>query len=304
MTPPEAGSLAVAKGQALGNDYLVVDAADLAVSLPGEGTMTPALARAMCDRHTGLGSDGVLVGWTDRDPIRLRIWNPDGTGAEKSGNGLRIFGAWLHRRGLVDERPFAVELPRDTVRMEVLGPAPAGALDLRVAMGRADFNGAAVAFRPGTGPADDPTDDVPLDLGAAGSALVNTVSLGNPHCVVLVEEFDRADFEQRGPALATHGAFAEGTNVQFARPAGRHAVEAWIWERGAGETLASGSSASAVAATLVRKGLVDAGPVLVRMPGGDVTVDVGEEFALTLRGPAQIVYEAVVPAAVLSGWVG
>lgn len=321
-SPPPADApgtplLAIDKGQALGNDYLVVDAGALASALgrasarapaspPATGPddadpadpMTPGLARALCDRHTGLGGDGVLVGWPRRAPIRLRIWNPDGTPAEKSGNGLRIFGAWLRRAGVVGEEAFEVELPRDTVRMRVTGDAGAGALNLEVAMGRADFRGEAVGFVPRA----DAVDDAPVDLGPAGAARVNTVSLGNPHCVVLVDDFERTDFEARGPALATHPAFAEGTNVQFARARDRRTAEAWIWERGAGETLASGSSACAVAATLVRKGALDPGAVAVRMPGGSVEVEVGPDYQLTLRGPAQIVYEARVPAAVLAAW--
>ena len=298
--------LVLAKGQALGNDYLVVDARALADSLGLAGgsdapdPMTPRLARALCDRHAGLGADGVLVAWPAVSPIRLRIWNPDGTGAEKSGNGLRILGAWLHGRGVVAGEPFDVALPRDTVRLRVLGEAPGAALDLSVAMGRADFRGSAVAF----GPIADVVDDEPLDLGAAGSARVNTVSLGNPHCVVLVDAFDRADFETRGPALAAHPAFGRGVNVQFARAVDRRTAEAWVWERGAGETLASGSSACAVAATLARKGLLDAGPATVRMPGGAVVVDVAGDWAVTLTGPAQMVYEARVPADVLAAWAG
>jgi diaminopimelate epimerase len=297
-------ALTVAKGQALGNDYLVVDALALAGALgssPADATadpMTPALARALCDRHLGLGADGVLVAWPDASPIRLRIWNPDGSGAEKSGNGLRIFGAWLHGRGVVGGDAFEVELPRDVVRMRVLGDDPGGSLALSVAMGRADFRGASVGFTPRAGL----VDDEPLDLGPAGSARINTVSLGNPHCVVLVDAFDRRDFETRGPALATHEAFVEGTNVQFARAAEGNAADAWIWERGAGETLASGSSACAVAATLVRRGALERGAVTVRMPGGSVHVEVGPDFELTLQGPAQIVYEAVIRAEVLAAW--
>ncbi|MEN8374187.1 MAG: diaminopimelate epimerase [Gemmatimonadota bacterium] len=309
--------LRVAKGQALGNDYLVIDAGELRAALGGaaesgrvgdanprsgagdHGGMSVDLARALCDRHTGLGSDGVLVAWTDRRPFGLRIWNPDGTGAEKSGNGLRIFCAWLHGRGLVGSDPFDVALPKDSVTVRVLGKAGAGALDIEVDMGAADFRGGSVGFETRVGA----VDDEPLDLGDAGSALINTVSLGNPHCVVLIDAFERVDFEARGPALAVHRAFREGTNVQFARPVDRHTAEAWIWERGAGETLASGSSACAVAATLVRKGMLDPGSVRVRMPGGEVRVDVDGSFRLRLRGPAQLVYDAEVPGAVLAGWL-
>src|SRR5690606_33973787 len=130
---------------------------------------------------------------------------------------------------------------------------------------------------------------VELDLGEAGTARENTVSLSNPHCVAFVDALDRADFVRRAPVLATHPAFAAGTDVQFARVAGPDRLEACHWERGAGKTLASGSSASAVAAAARRLGLVAARDLVVEMRGGQVQIEVGEGEALRLRGPAEIV---------------
>jgi diaminopimelate epimerase len=284
--------LPFAKGQALGNDYLVVDAADL-TSAP-----TARLARAICDRNRGAGSDGLCVIDVREDPFQLVIFNPDGSTAEKSGNGLRIVAAYLHTRGLVDiDEEFTVRLPTDDVRLRVVGKRDAGELDIIAEMGRAEFKGASAGY---SASGEVLGHDLPLE--GDDVARINVVSMGNPHCVVLVDSLDRADFTRRAPQLAKHGAFANGTNVQFARVTGGDTIEAWIWERGVGETLASGSSACAVAAVAVRRALVTARELTISMPGGSVLVHVAEDYAIRLRGPAQIVYTGVVPAAVLEGW--
>lgn len=281
-----------AKGHGLGNDYLVVDAADL----PAE--LTTARIRAICDRHRGIGSDGLLVGHIAEGAIELRIYNPDGSEAEKSGNGLRIFGAYLYGRGLVGRDPFNVKLIKDTVQMRIEDELGAGALMIRVEMGRATFMGSAVGFT--RAPAE--AIDYELELPDTATARINTVSLSNPHCVVFVDEFDRNDFLGRAPQLCTHPAFAAGTNVQWACVLDRTTVAAWIWERGVGETLASGSSSCAVAAASVRRGLADPGVITVQMLGGDAEVEVSQDFEVTLRAPAQIVLSGTVRGEVLAGW--
>jgi diaminopimelate epimerase len=274
--------LRFSKGQALGNDYIVVDAAE-APALTAEQVIE------LCDRHYGAGSDGVLHPDLSVRPLRLRIINPDGSGAEKSGNGLRILGAWLFRHGHVGlDEWFEVTLPRDTVAMRVEEELPGGAVLIRVRMGRATFAGADVGFLPERGI----VRDFELQLPSGGNALVNTVSLGNPHCVVFQADLRRSDFLERAPQLCTHAAFSAGTNVQFARVIGPRELEAWIWERGAGETLASGSSACAVAAAAVSRGDVQPGQFVVNMQGGSVEVTVSDDFAVELLGPATMVYQA------------
>jgi diaminopimelate epimerase len=284
--------LSFAKGQALGNDYLVVAAADLPWPL------TPARVRALCDRHRGAGADGLLLVDTTAKPFRLRIYNPDGGEAEKSGNGLRILAAYLHGRGLVNADPFAVRLSGESVTMQVGDRLHGGALDVMVEMGRASFRGVDVGFGPEAGEALGHE----LTLEGGETAVVHPVSVGNPHCVVLVDALRREDFLRRSPQLSTHAAFINGTNVQFVRATGPAHLEVWIWERGAGETLASGSSACAAAAVAVRLGLVPAGPLTVSMPGGEVEVAVSEDYEIRLRGAAEIVYAGRLEPEVVRVW--
>lgn len=280
--------LRFAKGHGLGNDYLVVDAA----TLPWE--LTPERTRLICDRHHGLGSDGILIGNISTLPIRLDILNPDGTVAEKSGNGLRIFAAWLHGLDLVRTGEwFEVQLVKDAVRMRVEAEEPGGVLQVRVEMGTASFDGRDVGFTPQPDLALRST----LELPAGGHAEVNPVSMSNPHCVVFVDTLDRDDFLARAPQLCTHAAFAAGTNVQFARVVAPDTIELWIWERGAGETLASGSSACAATAAAVRLGLVEPGSFTAQMRGGEVSVSVSAEFVVELRGPVVMIYDEAVLSA-------
>ncbi len=277
--------LRLSKGHGLGNDYLVADAATLPFPL------TPARIRAICDRHCGVGSDGILLADVAASPLVLRIFNPDGTEAEKSGNGLRIFAAWLHGHGLVAGEPFQVRLPKDEVTLQVMGALEGGALDIVADMGPADFTGEAAGFAPEPGVA------LGFRLRVGDEVLaINPLSLGNPHCVVFLDHLRREDFLRRGPLLATHPTFPAGTNVQFARSIAPDRLEAWIWERGAGETLASGSSACAVAAAAVRLGMARPGEIRIEMRGGTALVRVTEDYQLRLRAPAQIVFECELTA--------
>ncbi|HSL71159.1 MAG TPA: diaminopimelate epimerase [Longimicrobiales bacterium] len=286
-------SLRFAKGHGLGNDYLVVERHDLPWPL------TVPRIQAICDRHHGIGSDGVLIADIDPPSFALRIYNPDGSEAEKSGNGLRIFGAYLYLHGHVGlNQWFDVALVKDTVQMRVEEELDGGALQIRAALGRASFAGADSGFAPQAGEVRGV--DVPLAHGR--TATINPLSLANPHCVVFVERLERTDFLERAPQLCTHAVFPKGTNVQFARVVNRHTCEAWIWERGVGETLASGSSSCAVAAAALHNGLIDAGLIEVRMPGGTAEVEISGDYDVKLRAPAAIVLEGEVRAEVAARW--
>lgn len=272
------------KGHGLGNDYLAVDAGALTFE------PTPPAVRLLCDRHVGMGSDGVLVAIeSDAAEFGVRIFNPDGSEAEKSGNGLRIFAAFLLDRGRVELRqPFSVETLGGVVRMEILDASEDGVLMVEVEMGRASFRSGAVGL---PGP-DREVEGETLELPGGDRVEMNTVSIGNPHCVCFEDELVVDDLRRRGPQISTHPWFAKGTNVQFVRALGPAEVEAFVWERGAGETLASGSSACAVAAAAVKRGLVQDRRVTVRMPGGSLVVTVGEEWDLVLLGPVESVFNA------------
>lgn len=285
------------KGHGLGNDYLVVEGAP----------PPPAVVRALCDRHRGVGADGVLVGAAtpgkDAAAI-LRIFNPDGTEAEKSGNGLRIFAAWLHLTGRVDDAPFRVRLPGEVVEMRIEGEGAPGFLVVDVAMGRASFRAGDVGFT--VADADAEVMGVPLRLaGDPGEEVpIHLVSMGNPHCVVFPDRVEPAELRRLGPLIQAHPAFPAGVNVQLARVLGPGRIEALIWERGAGETLASGSSACAVAAAARRSGRAEGDAFVVEMPGGDVEIGLSADYDVRLRGEAGIVLEGHVRDEVLRGWGG
>lgn len=279
------------KGHGLGNDYLVAEGKE----------MSRGVVRAICDRHRGAGSDGILVGDRSTDPPGLRIFNPDGTEAEKSGNGLRIFGAWLHLMGDVGEDPFRVRLPGETVELQVEGHAGRGFLTLRVDMGPASFLAGGAGFT-GADP-DDEVTGIPVDVDGTTIAL-HPVSLGNRHCVVFPDRFDLAELRRLGPAIQALPSFPDSVNVQLARVAGPGVLDALIWERGADHTLASGSSACAVVAAARRAGRIDGEAFVVRMEGGEVEVELSADWDVRLRGEAGIVYEGRIRDEVVQGWGG
>jgi diaminopimelate epimerase len=272
------------KGHGLGNDYIALD---------GRGryfVLTPPVVRLICDRNRGFGADGVLVRvGSEGADFGVRIFNPDGGEAEKSGNGLRILAAYLLEENAVRVgEPFTVQTLGGFVRMVIVEAAGDGVLVVEVEMGKASFRSSAVGL---VGP-DREVDGEILELPGGDRVAIQTVSVGNPHCVCFEDELVVEDLRRRGPQISTHPWFEHGTNVQFARVAGPSEVEAFVWERGAGETLASGSSACAVAAAAVKMGLVQERIVSVAMPGGTLHVTVGENWDILLRGPVESVYRA------------
>lgn len=252
------------KYQATGNAYTVVDAAAL------DAAGRSALARRTCDPRLGVGGDGVLLS-VHPPPgadAAVRIVNPDGSLAEISGNGLRIFARWLRDLGRVGDEAFRVDTGARTATCRV---AEDGA-SATVSMGR---------VRVDDGPAG------PLrELRVPGATVQYlAVDVGNPHAVVPTDDADPSEAAARrlGPAIETHPDFPARTNVQLAQVVARDEVRAHVWERGVGWTPASGSSACAVAAAFRRLGRVDA-RVRVVMPGGTLTVTLEGDGAATLEG--------------------
>ncbi|MCI0347745.1 MAG: diaminopimelate epimerase [Chloroflexi bacterium] len=273
---------AFVKGHALGNDYLVVEPA--ALSFP----LSPAAVRLLCDRHRGVGSDGVLaLVPSDRAAAGVRISNPDGSEAEKSGNGLRIFARWLAEEGRVSGDRFTVETSAGVVGCR-LRRSSGRIEEVSVDMGAATFRSEHI---PCGGP---PREVVAEDVEVGGDVVrITAVGIGNPHCVVFVADPARADLGRLGSALEHHPLFPRRTNVQLVRVEGRDRVRVRVWERGAGETLASGSSACAVAAACVRLGYTERS-VVVSMDGGRLSVEVGADWELRMTGPAVLVYRGVL----------
>jgi diaminopimelate epimerase len=268
------------KYQALGNDYIVLERADL-----GGGDLRAAVVRTICDRHFGLGSDGILVADAAANGrLALRILNPDGSEAEKSGNGLRIFARYLWDEGRVGDEAFQVVTKGGIVRCQVRDSGRV----VFVEMGTASFDSEQI---PVAGPR---REAVAEELEVLGERLRFTaVTVGNPHCVVHVDGLSAELAHRLGPVLETHSLFPNRTNVQFVRILSRHHIAIEIWERGAGYTLASGSSSCAAAAASVRLGLC-AGDVTVSMPGGNLEIGVGSDYGLTMLGPVRKVAGGVI----------
>ena len=275
-----------AKGHGLGNDYIVLREADLSGPLS-----TPAIVR-ICDRNRGVGSDGILLlVRSARADFGLRIFNPDGSEAEKSGNGLRIFAKYLWDHGHTKTATFTVDTKGGVVECRChVHDGRVGFVT--VEMGRATFRAPEI---PMSG-ADREVVGVPLQLADGTALSVTAVSVGNPHCVVFVDRLDEAACRRLGPLVERHPAFPNRTNVQFARVHARDALDILIWERGAGYTLASGSSSCAAAAAAVRNGLCDHGRVRVRMPGGELVIEVRPDWSLRLAGPVEEVYRGTLSA--------
>jgi diaminopimelate epimerase len=246
------------KWHGLGNDYLLVQRVDL------DGPLTPEQVRRLCDYHFGVGSDGVLeVVSANGTEAEVVIWNPDGSTAELSGNGTRIAARWLARRSGAETVRISVG-PREVVaRMR-------GGLQVEMEMGTVEVG-------------------QPETLEVAGEAIeLTTASVGNPHAVVRRDPY-RDELLRLGPRIEKHERFPERTNVQLVRVGGEHDLHVGVWERGAGETLSSGTSAVASAAVAVARGWCTS-PVTVHLAGGDLAVELDEDWNARLTGPAQEIF--------------
>jgi diaminopimelate epimerase len=283
-----------AKGHGLGNDYVVLEARDL------PGPLSAGAIGMICDRNRGVGSDGILLRVpATRADFGLRIFNPDGSEAEKSGNGLRIFAKYLWDHGHAKAETFTVETRGGVVECRL--HVRAGRVDfVTVEMGRVTFRAPDI---PMSGP-DREVVAVPLQLADGGAVRVTALSVGNPHCVVFVERLDEAECRRMGPLIERHPAFPNRTNVQFARVVSRAALDILVWERGAGWTLASGSSSCAAAAAAVRNGVCDPGRLAVRMPGGELAVHVRPDWSLRLEGPVEEVCTGTLSREFVEAYLG
>ena len=275
------------KYHALGNDYIVIYTAHL------QGELTPAKVRLICDRHYGVGSDGILLGplESETSDFGLRIYNPDGSEAEKSGNGLRIFARSLVDEVLTGERAFTVETPGGAVACEVSEDGRS----VKVEMGKVHFDSTLI---PVSGPPREVLNETIVIDGRKLTFCAATI--GNPHCVVLSQRPSPAETRRYGPQIENDPRFPERTNVQFMRVLDRANIQIEIWERGAGYTLASGSSSTAVAAVAQRLGLCDS-QITVHMPGGQIAIQFDENLMATMTGPVSKICDGSIAGDLLNG---
>jgi diaminopimelate epimerase len=273
-------NFAFTKYHALGNDYIVINPKDLPAPLTTEHVKT------ICHRNFGVGSDGILLGPLPSTTAKcaLKIYNPDGSIAEKSGNGVRIFSRYLWDIKFVGDDEFALQTDGGVVRSTVF----AGGKMARVEMGKVSFD----------------SEKIPV-AGAKREVLNEKISvggreftfcaatIGNPHCVLSLPEINAKLAHEFGPLLETHANFPRKTNVQFLKVLDRANIQIEIWERGAGYTLASGSSSSAAAAVAHKLGLVDR-QVSVHMPGGVIQIEIRDGFDILMTGSVTRVAEGII----------
>ena len=242
--------------------------------------------RVICQRNYGVGSDGILFGPTACDDcdFGLRIFNPDGSEAEKSGNGLRIFSRYLWDRGLVTTTPFTIL----TIGGKVVSRVHEEDRTVTVEMGKVSFDSAII---PVEGPPREVLNESITILGR--KLFFCAATIGNPHCVFLCEEISPEQARELGPAVETDPRFPNRTNVQFMKILDRANIRIEIWERGAGYTLASGSSSSAAAAVAHKLGLCDP-EIRVHMPGGTLDIVISDDFSIRMKGPVTKVSEGTI----------
>jgi diaminopimelate epimerase len=273
------------KYQALGNDMLVLDPASFTPEL------TPELIRRICHRNFGVGADGICYGPLPQEKPRLamRFFNPDGSESEKSGNGLRIFARYLWDAGYVDgngpggDTSFTLYINNEPIIATIEDEA---ATTITTTLGRLSFS---QPFNPNS-LYEIVGEFLMPDEIAAGATAVN---IGNPHCVIFSESLSAERVRHIGPPLETAAPFPNRTNVQLVQVIDPHTIQIEIWERGAGYTLASGTSAAAAAGAAIYNGRCQS-PVQVQMAGGSAEVSINNEWLAALTGSVQAVYSGTL----------
>jgi diaminopimelate epimerase len=277
------------KSHGLGNDYIVLDEGKI------DFECTEKAIIKICNVHYGIGSDGILLKVPGRAAdFGLRILNPDGSEAEKSGNGLRIFAKYLYDYKYCIEKNFTIETPGGIVSAEVVEVENEKAKTIKVEMGKAIFESKKIPVNCKNEVCIDET----LQLEYKDYQ-INCVSVGNPHCVVLKEELDEKEIKLFGPQIENNPIFPNRINVQFAKVISPNEVEIIIWERGAGWTLASGSSSCAVASVMVKKGLTERN-LAIKMPGGILKIEIDENWEIRMTGDVREIANGFLSSELIS----
>lgn len=268
------------KTHGLGNEYIVLDEEKINFDL------TKKAIQRICNVNFGIGSDGILLKvQSNKADFGLRIFNPDGSEAEKSGNGLRIFCKYIYDYNFTNNKEFFVETKGGIVKAKIIEISNKKAKLISVDMGKAIFNSKEI-----------PTNFIEKEV--IGEKLevndkeyeINCVSIGNPHCVILKNELEIDEIKSYGEIIENHSQFPNKINVQFAKVISRCEAEILIWERGAGFTLASGTSSCAVASVLRKRNLVD-NKVKIKMLGGELLIEIDDDWNIRMTGEVRQIAE-------------
>lgn len=277
------------KAQGLGNDFIILEEKDV----PAHTDSFSEVSQRICNRHYGVGGDGMLLIFphvTKRGAYFLRIFNSDGTEAETSGNGLRCCAAFLFHRGLVKSPKVEITTQAGWCQLELISQH-ANHFSFISDMGQPIFDPSMIPFKaPGELSR---IVNVPLPIGTS-TFPVTVLSMGNPHCVLFFESLEGIPCRELGPVVESHAYFPNKTNVEFVQVLSKEEMAAVFWERGAGETLSSGTGVAAAATAAILQGLVNTN-VTVHTAGGDMLVEWREGEPLFVTGPAEIVFEGSWP---------
>jgi diaminopimelate epimerase len=271
------------KMHGLGNEYIVLNSANIDFKL------TEQAIKRLCNIHFGIGSDGIVMYVpSSKADFGFRVYNPDGSEAEKSGNGLRILCKYLYDYGFAKSRKFSVETLTDIVYAEIVEEDEGKASLVRVDMGKAIFSSRDI-------PVDSDRPDFLAQKIQAGDKEfeVNCVSVGNPHCVIVKKDLDVDEILKYGPLLENHSLFPNRINVQFAKVLSENEAQILIWERGAGYTLASGSSSCAASSVLLKRGLVKS-DLTMHMQGGKLKIQIDRDWNIRMTGEVRSIAEGIL----------
>ncbi|MBS1712760.1 MAG: diaminopimelate epimerase [Armatimonadetes bacterium] len=265
------------KMHGIGNDFVMVNA----FAQPLDESAVPELARKVCDRKFGVGSDGLILAAPGQsEKFAMRMWNPDGSESEMCGNGVRCFANFVRDEGLTDASTIPVETGAGRLVLEIMADG-----QVRVDMGKARLTRGEIGM---DGPAEERFIDGPFDVDQTtwkGTA----VSMGNPHVVMFVEDASAVDLPALGPKFEHHPLFPKRVNAHFVQVLSDSHIVQRTWERGAGVTLACGTGACACAVASFLNGKTGR-KVRVSLPGGDLTVEYTEDGTVFMTGPAETVF--------------
>ncbi|MDQ2986593.1 MAG: diaminopimelate epimerase [Armatimonadota bacterium] len=269
-------TLEFTKMHGLGNDFIIVDSVRNANSFDG-----PAISRSVNDRRFGIGGDGlILIEKGEKAPFRMRMFNPDGSEAEMCGNGIRCVARFIHDEGLSSEASIPIETGAGLLTLELVGDL------VRVNMGKERH------LRRDIPMAGDPAvPAVGFDLEFANRRFkASAISMGNPHCILFVDNVDGVPVEDWGPQIENHEMFPSRINAHFVEVVSPTELRMRTWERGAGATLACGTGACSVGVAAELAG-VSGNDVLIHLPGGDLRIEIAEDRTVFMTGPAAYVFQ-------------
>jgi diaminopimelate epimerase len=278
----------------LGNDFVLINALD---RQPPEEAR-PDLARRSCDRHFGIGADGLILALpSERADFRMQIFNADGSEANHCGNGIRCLARFLYEQGRVTRHDLTIETIGRVNRLELLPEA--SPFSVRVDMGEPEFQRAAIPMELNGSRGEEALEE-PLDLGQGTVLRISCVSMGNPHAVTFVEDVEKVPLRELGPLVEHHPAFPSRINTEFIQVLGPERLRMRVWERGAGETLACGTGACASVAVAARLGRTGRSAT-VELAGGNLQIEWRNDNHIYMTGPAVRVFDGTWAAAASGG---